>query len=159
VVVHVRRLGTLTSGPAALPPKEEEMNSDQARANLELVFDWIDALRRGEIDSIADRFDADVDWVDVAGDVGCEGREQVLEWLRQAQPESAEVDALELRANDSNVVLAVRDRARPEIAGIQLDGQLFTVFKIRDGQIVHLHDHAHRADALAAAGVDGWAWR
>jgi hypothetical protein len=24
VVVHVRRLSTLTSGPAALPPKEEE---------------------------------------------------------------------------------------------------------------------------------------
>jgi hypothetical protein len=50
VVVHVRRLGTLTSGPAALPPKEEEMNSDQARANLELVFNWIDALRRGDIE-------------------------------------------------------------------------------------------------------------
>ena len=93
------------------------MNSDQARANLELVFDWIDALRRGEIDSIADRFHADVDWADVARDVGCQGREQVLEWLRQARPASAEVDALELRANDSHVVLAVRDHARPRDRG------------------------------------------
>jgi hypothetical protein len=83
----------------------------------------------------------------------------VLEWLRHAQPESTKIDALELRANDYHVVLAVRDHARPEIAGIQLDGQLFTVFMIRDGQIVHLHDHAHRADAHAAAGVDEWAWR
>jgi hypothetical protein len=41
-----------------------------------------------------------------------------------------------------------RARLRQELAGVQLDGQLFTVFTIRDGQIVHLHDHAHRAEDL-----------
>jgi ketosteroid isomerase-like protein len=138
--------------------KEEEMNSDQTQANLKLALDWIDALRRRDIDSIADHFDRHVAWVDVAGGVGCRGRDEVLEWLRQAQPEDAQVDALELRANDSHVVLAVRNYARPEIAGVELEGQLFKVFTVREGQIVHLHDHAHRAEALAEAGLEQWEW-
>jgi len=42
---------------------------------------------------------------------------------------------------------------------VQLDGQLFTVFTLRKGQIVHLRDHAHRHDALADAGLDDYQWR
>ena len=41
---------------------------------------------------------------------------------------------------------------------MQLGGQLYTVFTLREGQIVHLRDHAHRADALADAGLD-YEWR
>jgi hypothetical protein len=55
-------------------------------------------------------------------------------------------------------VLAVRNHASQELAGVQLDGQLFTVFTVRDRQIVHLRDHAHRAAALADAGFD-YQWR
>jgi hypothetical protein len=51
-------------------------------------------------------------------------------------------------------VLGVQNHARQELAGVQLEGQLFVVFKLREGQIVHLRDHAHRADALADAGLD-----
>jgi hypothetical protein len=51
----------------------------------------------------------------------------------------------------------VRNHASQELAGVQLDGQLFTVFTVRD-QIVHLRDHAHRAAALADAGFD-YQWR
>ncbi len=32
------------------------MNHEQAQANLQLVLDWIDAMRRGVIDAIAERF-------------------------------------------------------------------------------------------------------
>jgi ketosteroid isomerase-like protein len=64
------------------------------------------------------------------------------------------VDALELLADADHVVLGVRNHARQELAGVKLDGQLFTVFTVRDGQIVHLRDYAHRSDALADAGLD-----
>jgi hypothetical protein len=30
---------------------------------------------------------------------------------------------------------------------------------VREGQIVHLHDHAHRAEAMADAGLEQWEWR
>lgn len=130
------------------------MRHEQAQANLQLVLDWIDALRRGDVDSIADRFHPDVVWVDVAGAAACEGRDQVLAWLRSAPAQLAQVDALEMLADDDHAVLGVRNHARRELARVQLNGQLFTVFTLREGLIVHLRDHAHRAHALADAGLD-----
>jgi ketosteroid isomerase-like protein len=118
-------------------PKEETMNHEQAQTNLQLVLDWIDALRRGDIDAIANRFHPDVAWEDVAGGVACDGREQVLAWLRAAPDQPTDVDALELLADADHVVLGVRNHARQELAGVKVDGQLFTVFTLRDGQIVH----------------------
>jgi len=134
------------------------MDHEQAQANMQLVLDWIDALRRGDIDAFAERFHPDVAWVDVAGGLACDGREQVLAWLRAAPVQSAQVEALELLADARHAVLSVRNHARQELAGVQLDGQLFTVFTLRDGQIVHLRDHAHRDDALSDAGLD-YEWR
>jgi ketosteroid isomerase-like protein len=134
------------------------MNHEQAQANLELVLDWIDALRRRDIDAIAERFHPDVAWEDVTGSVACEGREQVLAWLRAAPAQPTDVDALELLADADHTVLGVRNHARQELAGVKLEGQLFTVFTLRDGQVVHLRDHAHRAQALSDARLD-YQWR
>ena len=134
------------------------MNHAQAQANLQLVLDWIDAVRSDNIDALAERFHPDVAWEDVAGGVACEGREQVLAWLRAAPAQPTDVDALELLADADHAVLGVCNHARQEIAGVRLDGQLFTVFTLRDGQIVHLRDHAHRAQALSDAGLD-YQWR
>jgi ketosteroid isomerase-like protein len=155
VVVHAHRPPLPTCGPIPFCcQKEETMNHEQAQANLELVLDWIDALRRGNLDAIAERFHPEVAWEDVAGGVACEGREQVLDWLRAAPSQPTDVDALELLADADQVVFGVRNHARQELAGVQLHGELFTVFTVREGQIVHLRDHAHRADALADAGLD-----
>jgi ketosteroid isomerase-like protein len=135
------------------------MTHDQTEANVELVLDWIDALRRSDIDSFADRFHPDIIWVDVAGSIGCRGRDQVLAWLRASPAGSHQVDALELVVDQDHVVLGVHDRSREELAGVELHGQLFTVFTVDEGQIVHLRDYAHRADALADAGCGDHRWR
>jgi limonene-1,2-epoxide hydrolase len=135
------------------------MSDDQTEANLELVLDWIDALRRSDIHSLADRFHPDVIWVDVAGSNACRGRDQVLDWLRASPARPHQVDALELVADHDHVVLGVHDGTREELAGVELHGQLFTVFTVSDEQIVQLRDHAQRADALADAGLDNPGWR
>src|SRR5262245_42092346 len=135
------------------------MNHEQAQTNLQLVLDWIDALRRGDVDAFAGCFHPDVAWEDVASGVACDGREQVLAWLRAAPAQPTDVDALELLADADHVVLGVRNHARQELAGVQLDGQLYTVFMLRDGQIVHLHDHAHRGDAVTEVGLGDYRWR
>jgi limonene-1,2-epoxide hydrolase len=135
------------------------MSHDQTEANLELVLDWINALRRNDIDSLADRFHPDVTWQDVAGSIACRGREQVLAWLRASPTRPHHVDALELVANQHHVVLGVRDESREELAGVALHGQLFTVFTVREGQIVQLRDYAERAKALSVAGRGDLEWR
>jgi limonene-1,2-epoxide hydrolase len=136
------------------------MSHEQAQANLEIVFDWMNAMRYRDIDTIGRLFDPAVVWVDVAGDVACDGRDHALAWLRSAPTELNEVDAVELLANDEHVVLGVRNHARDELAGVKLeDGQTFTVFTLEDGKIARLRGHVHRADALAAAGLGDYRWR
>jgi limonene-1,2-epoxide hydrolase len=135
------------------------MSHDQTKANLELVLDWIGALRRSDIESLADRFHPDVTWQDVAGSVACRGREQVLAWLRARPARPHQVDALELVANHDHVVLGVHDDHANSFSGVELHGQLFTVFAVRDGQIVQLRDHAQRANALVEAGRSDHQWR
>ena len=130
------------------------MKHEKAQANLELVLDWIDALRHRDIDVIAERFHPRITWTDLTGEVACNGREQVLAWLRATPTQPPDVDALEILANEDHVVFGVRNHARQEIAGIEIEGQLFTVFTMREGQIVHLRDHAQRDAALAQAGLD-----
>jgi limonene-1,2-epoxide hydrolase len=100
-----------------------------------------------------------VTWQDVAGSVACRGREQVLAWLRASPAGPHEVDALALVADRDHVFLGVHDESREGLAGVELNGQLFTVFTVRDGQIVQLRDHAQRAKALAEAGRSDHQWR
>jgi limonene-1,2-epoxide hydrolase len=136
------------------------MSHEQAQANLEIIFDWMNAMRYRDIEVIARLFDPAVTWVDVAGGVACDGRDQALAWLRAAPTELNEVDAVELLANDGHVVLGIRNHARDELAGVKLeDGQMFTVFTLNDGKIVRLRGHVHRADALAEAGLADYRWR
>ena len=95
-------------------------------------------------------------------DVACHNRTEVLDMLTFGfrSLEEYTVEALELSASDDKVVLGVRNPQRTEIAGVQLDGQLFTVFTLDNGKIIRLHDYAHRDEALREAGLSASAdWR
>jgi ketosteroid isomerase-like protein len=130
--------------------------------NLEIVLDWIDAMRVGDPDRFANRLHPDVVWWDVSGHVACRGRDEVLEWLHfsATAPRERAVEALELIATSDYAVLGIRDPERRELAGVPLDGQLFVVFAIRDGAVVELRDYPRRAEALRSAGAaDGSTWR
>jgi ketosteroid isomerase-like protein len=85
------------------------MHHEQAQANLQLVLDWVDALRRGEVDSIAQRFHPDVVWVDVTGALACEGSSQVLAWkARQTDPDTlALLDQLLKQHTDAEAAAAL----------------------------------------------------
>jgi hypothetical protein len=57
--------------------------------------------------------------------------------------------------SDVRPALATPDQTNlPTYLTLKLDRHLFTVFTVRDGQIVHLRDYAHRSDALADAVRD-----
>jgi ketosteroid isomerase-like protein len=133
---------------------------EQAQANLEVAFDWLNAMRYRDIDALAELFDQDLAWIDVAGNLACDGREQALAWLRKRPNELNEVDAIELLANEEHVMFGVRNHTRHELAEVELDdGQSFNVLTLRDGKIVRLRGHVHRDDALADAGIKGYRWR
>jgi hypothetical protein len=57
-------------------------------------------------------------------------------------------------------VLGIRDPEYRELAGVPLEGQLFVVFAVRNGEVVELRDYPRRDEALRAAGAADWAtWR
>jgi hypothetical protein len=46
-----------------------------------------------------------------------------------------------------------------ETGGVPVHGQLFNVFRVRDGRIVEVADYAGREEALTAAGAHAPKWR
>jgi ketosteroid isomerase-like protein len=131
------------------------MMAREGANSLEIIFaDWLDAIRRGDMDCLAARLAPDVVHQGVRADDVCRGRDAVLERMRSHSAQPPEVSAIELIDAGDQVVLSVR---APEV-GVSLEddgparGQATILFTLRDGMIVHMQDYVSRAEALAAIG-------
>jgi limonene-1,2-epoxide hydrolase len=144
------------------------------RANaIEAVVAWLDAMRRGDLDAAAEWFHPEATWTGVPVGAVCRNRDEVLDMLRDSltpcpdDPQSHEPDeglrgaeAVELIAPSAGtVVLGAKVPGLAEVGGEDLEGQLFNVFRVREGRIVAVADYALRNEALQAAGVTPPAWR
>jgi ketosteroid isomerase-like protein len=133
----------------------------------------MDAMRRGDLDAAAEWFHPEVTWTGVPAGAVCRNRDDVLDMLRDSlmpcadDPQSYEpeeglrgAEAVELIAPSAGtVVLGAKVPGLTEVGGEDLEGQLFNVFRVRDGRIVAVADYALRDDALQAAGATPPAWR
>lgn len=126
------------------------------RSNIEIVFaDWLDAIRRGDLDRMAASLAPDVVHQGVEPGWICRNRQEVLDNARRRVGRTPDVRAIELVAAGDHVVLSIR------AAGVGVGesrGQASVVFTFREGVIVHIQDYRHRADALATAGASA-DWR
>jgi hypothetical protein len=73
----------------------------------------------------------------------------------EQQREEHGIEALELVATEETVVLGVRSTQLQEVGGVQLGGQIFQVFTLRDGMIVRVDEYERRGEALGAADAEG----
>ena len=146
------------------------MGGDEANA-LKVVIGWLDAMRRGDLGDVAGWFDPRVTWSGVGGASTCDDRAEVLEMLGNSLEPCAEDGspveedgmagawAIELIAGtDEMAVLGAKVPGLGEVGGISVRGQLFSVFRVRDGRIVEVADYALRHDALRAAGARSPSW-
>ncbi len=129
--------------------------------NLETVMiDFFGALRRGEFDNAAQLLGPDITWQGLREDWVCHGREEVILTFRWGLEKRLDVDALEFTRAGDQVVIGARGASITEVGGEPLEGQIFNVFTLRDGQIVRIVDYRHRVEAFAATGVTEKAdWR
>jgi hypothetical protein len=133
-------------------------------SNIEIIFsDWLDALRRNDIDALAARLAPEVTHHGVRPDLTCPDREAVLENARSRARELPAVEAIELVAAGNHVVLSVRAAT----VGVPLTqeedqdarrGVAAIVFTLRDGLITAMQDYPSRAQALRAAGAAETLW-
>jgi len=140
---------------------------------IEAVVGWLDAMRRGDLDDVAGWFHPDVTWTGVPNDAVCRNRDDVLEMLGDSlvpcpdDPGSSELEeglrgaeAVELIApSPGTVVLGAKVPGLTEVGGMELGGQLYNVFRVRDGRIAAVADYALRQAALEAAGATPPEWR
>lgn len=120
--------------------------------NLEIVLgDWVDALRRQDIEAVEARLDPGVVWQGLREGPVCHGREEVLQALRSQLRRRHAIDAIELVGAGDHVVVGVCSPELQEIGGVHLGGRIFSVFTLRDGKIVRIRDYARREQALSAA--------
>ena len=135
------------------------MTQTTARANIETVIAWLAAMRRKDLDAAIACFAPEVEWEGLVPGVECPNRDVVREMLRENIDEDIDAEHLEIIAGTDRAVLGSRSPQLEELAGVKLDGQLFNVFTIREGQILHVRDFARRDEAIEAAGLQdlaGW---
>jgi ketosteroid isomerase-like protein len=124
--------------------------------NIKIILaDWLDALRRNDLDAMERRMAPEVFWQGIREDFVCEDREEAMVMLREQQREEHGVEALELVATEEKVVLGVRSTQLREVGGVPLGGQIFQIFTLQDGVIVRVEEYELRGEALAAVGADG----
>jgi ketosteroid isomerase-like protein len=116
-----------------------------------ILTDWLDALRRHDLDTVERRLAPDVVWQGVHEDLMCQDRAAVLDTLREQQREDYGVEALEVVGTESHVMLGIRSTQLQEIGDVPLGGQIFNVFTLDNGRIVRIEDYPRREEALAAA--------
>ncbi len=140
---------------------------------IEAVVGWMDAMRRGDLAAVAEWLDPQVTWRGVGEDAFCRNRNDVLEMLGESlvpcpedparhelEPGLRGAEAVELiTAGAETVVLGAKVPGLSDTGGEDLGGQLFNVFRVRDGRIAEVADYARRREALAAAGARAPAWR
>src|SRR3954447_21592790 len=127
--------------------------------NLAVLVAWLDAMRRGDLEALAELYAPDVVWRGVPADAICHNRREVLDMLAARIEEGFEsTEALELTAGENTVVLGVRSPALQQIGQQRLPGQLFNVFTLADRRIAAVQDVATREEALRVAGVRAPQW-
>jgi ketosteroid isomerase-like protein len=129
-------------------------NGPPPESNLELILDWISAMRTADLDAIAELLDPQVVWHGVPGDLVCVGRAAVIDALREQVPVHLEADAIELISAPGQVVMGTRSEHLPQPPGVQLRGQIHNVFERRGGRFTAIRDFAARDGALRSAGAE-----
>jgi ketosteroid isomerase-like protein len=121
-------------------------------AAMTAVFDHFHARRRRDLDAIAAGLDPDVVHQGVLPELVCNGRPAVLERIRRSLGDGETgIERLELDAAGESVIVGV---AGPRFREIPfLDGEIFMVFTVRDGQILRIDDYRTREEAFRAAGA------
>jgi hypothetical protein len=131
---------------------EEEV--DVKRTNIETLLGWLEALRRGDHDTVTAALATDVVWQGARDELACHGPEEVATGFAAALGGDLEVQALELIGGEHHAILHVRVSETVEIAGVVFPDGIYNVFTIADHMIKRIDDHTRRTEALTVAGLD-----
>jgi SnoaL-like domain len=129
------------------------------QANLEVVFDHLNARRMHDLALLESQLDPDVVHQGVLPDLVCNNRDEVLDNVQRGFAlDGFGVDRLELIDAGDRVVVGLAGPRFSEVPWAPLNGQIYVVYTLRDGRIVRMDDYLSRAEAISAAGATAKDW-
>ena len=128
------------------------MNASTQR-DLDVVLDWITALRKGDLERITALLHPDVTWQGLNDDLVLAGRADVVDAISDQLPLDFHVDALEIISGPRQVVVGTRSDHLPSPPDMELKGQIYNVLECRDGRLCSIKDFSTRDQAIRSAGV------
>jgi ketosteroid isomerase-like protein len=133
--------------------------SPVTQSNLEVVFEHLDARRKHDVARLESQLDPNVVHEGVLPDLICHNRAEVLENIERGfARDDFGVDRLELIDVGERVVVGLAGPRFQEVPWAPLNGQIYVVYRLRDGRILRMHDYLMRTEAMAAAGGDAKDW-
>jgi uncharacterized protein len=131
-----------------------------SQENVEILRRGFEDFARGDVESVLEVLDADVDWRPaVAPILGVEtvrGREAVREFLTRDLFEGFDEFRAEPLAYEDlgdAVLVTVRYLGRGQSTGLEIDQTFASLYRLRDGKTVSMRDYSTRGEALEAAGL------
>ena len=121
--------------------------------DLDVVLDWITALRKGDLERITDLLHPDVTWQGLTRDLVLAGRADVVDAISDQLPLDFHVDAVEIISGPGRVVVGTHSHDLPDPPAVELKGQIYNVFECRDGRMCSIQDFSTREQAIRSAGV------
>jgi ketosteroid isomerase-like protein len=126
--------------------------------NVELIRRFVDAFNRGEVESMAEHYDPDVElheWPTAPGASVYRGAEGVLsaidgwfeiwEWMR--------VEIVELVDAGDDVLVILDQRAKGKGSEVEVEIRSFNVYTFRDGKVIRIQLFTEPEPANEAAGL------
>ena len=131
-----------------------------SQENVEAVRGGFDAFARGDLEGVLEGLDPDVEWqpaiAPILGVEAVRGRDGVRQFFMRDLFEGFDefrAEPLSFEDFGDAVVVIVRYTGRGESTGLEMDQTFATVYKLRDGLTVTMHDYPTRAEALEALGL------
>jgi uncharacterized protein len=126
--------------------------------NVELLRSGYDAFNRGDLDAVFKLLDPEIEWVTAdrvpfAGTY--RGYDDVRALLRDQQEVFGEItmEPYEFFEAGDSVVAFVRQRARGQTSGAEIEIVVGHLWTVRDGRAVRFEGFPEREKALEAAGL------
>lgn len=127
--------------------------STSTQHDLDVVLDWITALRKGDLERITDLLHPDVTWQALTHDLVLAGRADVVDAISDQLPLDFHVGAIEIISGPRQVVVGTRSHDLPAPPDMELKGQIYNVLECRDGRLCSINDFSTREQAVRSAAI------
>jgi ketosteroid isomerase-like protein len=87
----------------------------------------------------------------------CRNSQQILQWYEAGKNMGVRADVTEMVVIDTNIVVGLHRRARPDVASNAQDVR-WQVLSVKDGRIAEIrgYETRHEATEFATTGVSNW---